>query len=164
MMITERYYFTNTLVNIKYPTLWDGFLKYKKIDENEPIGWLDMDNILVDICEINFYINIDKDTIYLSMDRDENYYVHQFEKHIKKVIKKSEEILNIKILSGEFNATEVKHEASQYKYIITCNDDKIILKKRVLNWALLNKSTLSSREEDEIANNIANLKLDSNKK
>ena len=151
-MIDDKYYFTKIM---KYPTLWHGFLAYKRIN-NEAIPWLDLDNILIDICDINFYISKDDNNIYLSVDRDECYYVNQFEKHIKKVIKEIEIKLQIKIESGEFNANEVKHNGSQFKYTICKNNDKIILKKIVLNWNLLNKN----RDDDEdVSDKISKLNI-----
>ncbi len=143
-MINEKYYFVNTNVNIKYPTLWDGYLNYTKNSSDVVINYLDIDNILVDICEINFYIHLQPETIYISLDRDENYYFHQFEKHIKPVIKKMEEIMNITIQYGEFNASEIKHDPNLFKYIITRKTDKIILQKQSLNWSILHKNDNTS--------------------
>jgi len=160
-MIKEKYYFLEKKgsdVNIKYPTLWDGFLKYER-KNNDPIEWLDLDNILIDICDINFYIHTDNDNIYLSVDRDESYYVHQFEKHIKKVIKLMEEKLDIIILEGSFNANEVKHNGSQYKYNISRDKDKIIVKKTILNWEIINKSR---DEDDHLINKVSKIRINKN--
>jgi hypothetical protein len=159
-MITEKYYFLekNSInINTKYPTLWDGYLTYER-KNSEYIEWLDLDTILVDICDINFYIHTDDKNIYLSIDRDEAYYVDQFEKHIKKVIKRAEEMLNITIISGEFNATEVKHNSCLYKYIISRNKDRIILRKKVLGW-----ENVGLRAEDDVSSKISKLKLDDDK-
>lgn len=159
-MITEKYYFLDKKcvdINTKYPTLWDGFLKYER-KSDQYIEWLDLDNILVDICDINFYIHTDNDSIFLSVDRDESYYAHQFEKHIKKIIKQTEEKLDINIISGIFNANEVKHNGSQYKYTISKDKDKIILKKTVLNWEILNKNR-DNDDENEITNKVSKIRI-----
>lgn len=146
--IDEKYYFTNTQLSKVYATLWNGFLKYKKLDDN-PISFLDMDNILVDICNINFYVNLDNDNINISLCQDEKYYYYQFELHIKKVIKKFEEYFNIQIISGEFNATELKHQGDQIKYTITkTSDNKISLKKRILNWENYEKKKKNNTENE----------------
>jgi hypothetical protein len=163
-MINEKYYFlvkTGVDINVTYPTLWHGYLKYKR-QNDDPIQWLDLDNILVDICNINFYIDIDDEHIHISLDRDENYYAHQFDTHIKKVIKQIEERLLIKILEGEFYANEVKHNGSQYKYNIICNTDKIILKKTILNWEILNKGNDKSSNKKSKPNSIDESTIKSN--
>jgi hypothetical protein len=55
-------------------------------------------------------------------------------------VEKIEEICDINITYGDFNATELKHDGNQYKYTITrAEDKKIILKKRVLNWEVFEK-------------------------
>lgn len=130
--IDNKYYFTDK--KLIYATVWSGSLKYQKLDDI-PIPYLDIDNILVDICNVNFYINLDSENINISLCQDEKYYTHQFEHHIKKIIKKFEEHFNINILSGEFNATELKHQGDQIKYTLTkSTDNKVSLKKKILNW------------------------------
>lgn len=149
--ISEKYYFMNTNLDTNYATLWNGFFKFDKFDCN-PIPYLDIDNILLDICDVNFYINLDleKNLLYISLCQDEKYYIYQFEKHIKKVIKKFEECLNIIITSAEFNATELKHEGYQYKYNVTRDiNNRIILKKRILNWENIDKKKQKKQERDE---------------
>jgi hypothetical protein len=148
-MINKKYYFVDTNLDVKYPTLWNGFLNFNK-NEDTVINFLDIDNILIDICNVNFYVNIDSNNIYLSLDQDEKYYFFQFEKHIKKVIKKIEEISEIYINYGEFNANELKHFGLQYKYNITrTNDTKIVLKKKTLQWD----------NDSNLCNELSNLKL-----
>ncbi len=135
----EIYYFTNTKLETSFPTLWNGYIHFKKIDTT-PIRLEDVDNILADICEINFYIKIDILHIYISMDQDEKYYHHQFEKHIKKIINKFEEMFNINVVNGIFNATELKHQGNQYRYRISKKiDNKIMVSKKVLNWEVIDK-------------------------
>ncbi len=147
----NRYYYENTHLETRYPTLWNGYLKYEKKINSVPLNVIDVDTILVDICDVNFYINIDDRNhgdykIYLSLCRDTDYYYTQFEKHIKKVIAKLEDFFNITIIDVEFYGTEVKHMGNQYKYTISKTDGKIVLKKRTLNWAVLDKnSTIDSK-------------------
>ena len=177
IMINEKYYFleksvTGIDINITYPTLWHGYLTYVKNDitDKSPINLLDIDNILIDICDNNFYLNNDSENIYISLDRDSKYYVEQFEKQIKKVIKQIEEMLYVTVTYGEFNATEIKHNGSQYKYTLTRNktDNKIILKKIILNWDVLDGSKKLKRHDsptknnnscDDIVNKMSNVKI-----
>ena len=149
----EIYYFTNTKLETSYPTLWNGYIYFKKND-NTPIRLEDVDNILCDICEINFYIKIDFLHIYISMDQDEKYYHYQFEKHIKKIINKFEEMFNINVINGIFNATEFKHQGNQYRYRISKKiNNKIMLSKKVLNWEVIDKKNVKA-ELDDICNEI----------
>ena len=148
----EIYYFTNTKLETSYPTLWNGYIYFKKND-NTPIRLEDVDNILADICDINFYIKIDIKIdilhIYISMDQDEKYYHHQFEKHIKKIINKFEEMFNINVIRGIFNATELKHQGNQYRYRISKkNDNKIMVSKKILNWEVIDKKNKKSDLDD----------------
>lgn len=127
-----KYYFDNMDLN-KYPTLWDGFLEYNVYSEllNERL----VSDIITEICDINFYINIHDDKIYMSICRDSDYYYYQFEQHIKHVITALENAFFINIENGQFNATEVKHQGNQYRYTISKNLDlSIVLKKKILNW------------------------------
>ena len=140
VIINEIYYFMNTNLNTIYSTLWRGYFKYIYNNETHIISGLDIDNILVDICDINFYLHIEDQCIFISLCQDEKYYIYQFEKHCKKIVEKIEEICDINITYGDFNATELKHDGNQYKYTITrAEDKKIILKKRVLNWEVFEK-------------------------
>ena len=133
-MDNKHYYYDGTTILTKYATLWDGYLKYSSKDIIPDFHIVE--DILVEICDINFYISVTEDHIYISLCQDSSYYAHQFEKHIKIVIKEFEDKFNISISNGKFNATEVKHQGDQYKYTITKDDisGRIILKKRVLNW------------------------------
>ena len=127
-----RYYFDNMDMN-RYPTLWDGFLHYSI--SNDLLTERNVYDIIIEICDIGFYINIHENNIYISLCRDSNYYYYDFEQHIKPIINKLESSLLINIELGEFNATEVKHQGNQYKYTILKNEDMTIsLKKRILNW------------------------------
>lgn len=152
----EIYYFTNTKLETSYSTLWSGYIYFKKID-NTPIRLEDVDNILVDICNINFYIKIDILHIYISMDQDEKYYHHQFEKHIKKIINKFEEMFNITVINGIFNATELKHQGNQYRYRISKKiDNKILVSKKVLNWEVIEKKNKKSELDDNFNDILKN--------
>ena len=159
-MISTKYYYMNTNINDIYPTLWDGYILYQNKDNN-PINIIDIDNILIDEFDINFYINIDTlcNKIYLSVDRDEKFYITIFEKKIKKVIKKIDEILNIYTISGEFSANEIKHHGTQYEYKISRNlNNSIILKRFDSN---LYESKRIHKDDDCEVNklNIDNLKI-----
>ena len=152
----EIYYFTNTKLETSYPTLWDGYIHFKKKDST-PIILQDIDNILIDICNINFYIKIDILHIYLSMDQDEKYYHYQFEKHIKKIINTFEEMFNINVINGIFNATELKHQGNQYRYRISKKiDNKIMVSKKVLSWEVIDKKNKKT-EWDNICDNLDKL-------
>ena len=136
--IKDKYYFDNTNLLTKYGTLWDGFLKFNfniqnwKMPENMNSV---LSDILVEICDINFYTNIIENNIYISLDTDSYFYYYDFEKTIKSAIIEIEKKFEININYGEFNAIEVKHYSNQYKYIISKNDDNsILLKKKTLNW------------------------------
>jgi hypothetical protein len=128
---TPKYYFDNTDILNHYPTIWHGYL-YTKIDEpylNENSIW-PLNDILVEICDVNFYIYLINNYIYLSICTDSRYYAANFEKHIRKAIKALEKKLNINIEKGEFFANECKPMGIQYKYtILKDSDDKISLKK-----------------------------------
>jgi len=99
-------------------------------------------NSLSAVTGLNFYRHHDEDHVYLSLDADENYYFSSFEKHIFKIIKQLEKKFTIFIENAEFYAFECKHFGNQYKYNITRNkenNNKIILKKKVLNWEKFDK-------------------------
>jgi hypothetical protein len=136
--IKDKYYFDNTNLLTKYGTLWDGFLTFNfniqnwKIPENMNSV---LSDILVEICDINFYTNIIENNIYISLDTDSYFYYYDFEKTIKSAIIEIEKKFEINVNYGEFNAIEVKHYSNQYKYTISKNDDNsILLKKKTLNW------------------------------
>jgi hypothetical protein len=137
----KKYYFEDTTLNTKYPTLWNGYLLYNgeniSISENYyQRSNRDLDDLLVDICDVNFYVTLIDNNIYLSVCGDSSFYYYNFEKTIKKAIKKIEKKFNINITESEFFATELKPMGNQYKYSTSKNDgdDKIILKKKTLNW------------------------------
>lgn len=140
-----KYYFESDICNLqtRYVTLWHGFLKYdgSKIPiTNEHIMghkkqlYNDvLNDIFIEICEYNFYISLIDDCIYISSDFDGFYYYDSFEKHIKNVIIKIETTFNININNGEFHANEMKHHGNSYRYNISKNGDKIVLKRKLLN-------------------------------
>jgi hypothetical protein len=144
-MINQKYYYEDPKyekIFKKYITLWNGYLKGNKEKWFKKEDYTKASDIITEICDINFYRHHDEDHLYLSLDADENYYYDSFEKHIFKMIKKLEKECNIFIESAEFYAFECKHFGNQYKYNIDRNKDKnnkIILKKKILNWDKLNK-------------------------
>ena len=96
-----------------------------------------INNIIIEISNINYYINYDNNIIYLSIENDGNYYDYiKFEKDIRPIIIKISELFNNKFINGEFTGVEYKPDGFQYKYRIF-NDEKnnkITMKKRILNW------------------------------
>ena len=144
-MIDQKYYYEDpkyTKVFEKYPTLWNGYLQGNKDKWFKKEDYSKVGDEITEICDINFYRHHDEDHLYLSLDSDENYYHSSFEKHIFKLIKKLEKKFDIFIEKAEFYAFECKHFANQYKYNITRNkenDNKIILKKKVINWQKFDK-------------------------
>ena len=147
----SKYYFEDTTLNTKYPTLWNGYLLYNgqniSVSENY---WQrsnrDLDNLLTEICEINFYVSIIDNRIHISVCGDSFFYYYNFEKTIKKVIKKIEKKFNINITESEFFATELKHMGNQYKYNTSRDEknEKIILKKKTLNWTTYENKNIDS--------------------
>ena len=139
-MENNKYYFQNTIVETEFPTLWDGYLTYEadkliEISDNYfQKSNRELDDLLQEICDIHFYVSLIDNTIYLSICRDSHFYYQDFEKNIKKIIKEIEIKFNISIKSGQFNANEVKHGGSQYKYTINKDNDKISVKRKILNW------------------------------
>jgi hypothetical protein len=105
--------------------------KYKNIINNI------INNIIIEISNINYCINYDNNIIYLSIENDGNYYDYiKFEKDIRPIIIKISELFNNKFINGEFTGVEYKPDGFQYKYRIF-NDEKnnkITMKKRILNW------------------------------
>jgi hypothetical protein len=156
----KRYYFDKTDLDSKYSTLWNGFLEYDSNnieltqDREEKNTNKELDDILSEICNINFYIYLLDSKIYISLCQDQKYYYYDFEKDIKKVISEIEIKFKVKINYGEFNATEIKHYGNQYKYTITKDkNSKIILKKKVLNWEIKKKT------KDDISKEMEKLKI-----
>ena len=145
MEVNTRYYFDNTHINERFCTVWYGFLQY----EGNPITLSGnyyqksnriLDDLLTEICDIHFYINLVDNRIYISVDNDVKYYTYDFEKHIKDMILRIEHTFSIHIFVGEFNAIEYKPDSNQYKYTISRHvDKKVILKKKILNWSVYNK-------------------------
>ena len=166
----KRYYYDGYELDKKYATLWNGFLDYNSnnIEYTKDRGDntnRELDDLVTDICDINFYIYLLDSKIYISLCQDAKYYYYQFEKDIKKVIIEIENKFNVKIDYGEFNATELRHNGDQYKYTITKNiDAKIVLKKKILNW---NNYELKSnktnkkikKNEEDIIKDIENIKI-----
>lgn len=158
------YYYLNTNLDKNYATLWKGYLYFKRND-NIPINLNDVDTILVDICNINFYIKIDLLHIYLSMDQDEKYYYYQFEKHINKVMNEFEKMFNISIINGIFNAEELRHDGNKYRYLISKKkDNKIKLIKKILNWEIYDKKNKkdnydNSDKSEDLINELNKLSI-----
>ena len=139
--MTTKYYFEKTILEKKYATLWDGYLTYEgNIPISHDYSNKELDDILTEICDVNFYVSIMDNNIYLSVCSDFHFYITNFEKTIKKAIKNINDKFKVKIKEGHFNALEVKHSGNQYRYIIRIDDsdnNKYILKKKVLNWSVL---------------------------
>lgn len=161
----KRYYFDGCDHDKKYATLWNGFLEYNSniivlTQDKEKNTNKILDDLVSDICNINFYIYLFDSKIYISLCQDEKYYYYQFEKDIKKVISEIENKFKVKIYYGEFNATEIKHQGNQYKYTITKDEEsKIILKKKILNWDYFESKKIKIKKIDNIFKNIEDLKI-----
>lgn len=163
----KRYYYDGYNLDNNYATLWNGFLEYNSNiieltqDRVEKNTNRELDNLLTDICDINFYIYILDSKIYISLCQDAKYYYYAFEKDIKKVISEIEDKFKVKIDYGEFNATELKHHGNQYKYTITKDEtSKIILKKKILNWDNYeSKIKKLKKNKGDITKDIENLKI-----
>lgn len=141
--MSDRYYFHFPRTDTCYQTVWSGYLQIQEskplIDESKKD---ELRDILIDTCEQNFYIKYDNNHICLSLDLDTYYFYYEFEKHIKKVVRQIEEKNNTYIDFGEFFGTECKNKGNQYKYTIKKKEDKIVLKKKILNWDTFeNKAT-----------------------
>lgn len=165
IMATVKYYFESYNLQTRYYTIWHGFLKYDGnqipinsehiLNTNSKILYnIDLSDIFTEICQLNFYISLIDNYIYISHDMDELYYYHQFEKSIKNAIKETELKFNIVINNGEFYGNELKHNGNQYKYTISRKDDKIILKKKILNW-----DSKKNDEKDLLSTSIKNMKI-----
>jgi len=151
-MSNSKYYYDNNpyFNKDKYKTLWNGYLAYK-IDDTYISDERQLNDILVDVCERNFYITLQENYIYLSFDSDEYLYHYQFEKMIKPSINKIQENFKIFIEEGEFYATEIKHCGNQYKYTINQsinhdNEKKITIKKKTMNWENYEKAKISKKK------------------
>ena len=138
--MSKKYYFDIPYIR-KYETIWYGYLEFDNIKDYD-ISLL-YDNF-TELFDINFYINIDDNKMYLSIDNDWNFYGYdRFENDIRNIITHIEKYLSkneiINFISGEFTAIEYKPDGNQYKYKLTNNLDekKINIKKRVLNWSII---------------------------
>lgn len=175
-MTTIKYYFESCNIQTRYLTIWHGFLKYDGnqipvnrehlLSSNSKLLYnIDLNDIFCEIFQLNFYISLINNYIYISHDMDEFYYYHQFEKSIKNAIKETELAFNIVITNGEFYANEIKHNGNQYKYTISKKNDKIILKKKILNWDTNNSKKVKNEEKDEkdekdlLLTSIKNMKI-----
>ena len=135
--MSTKYYFDLPYTR-KYDTIWYGYLEFDRISDDFNVSLLN--DILVEIADINFYINIENNKIYLSIDNDGNYYDNnKFENNIRNIITQISKIYSINFLNGEFTGIEYKPDGNQYKYKITNNigEHKIDIKKRVLNWDII---------------------------
>jgi hypothetical protein len=56
--IKVKYYFDNTNLLTKYGTLWDGFLNFNLINQLPSDANTIISDILVEICDINFFTNV----------------------------------------------------------------------------------------------------------
>lgn len=141
ILIMNKKYYYDDIDNHKFPTLWNGFLRYSGISipsytdfseqSDEPLS-----NVLEKLCKTNFYISLIDNYIYMSRGINNNfYYTSDFEKFIKSMIRETEKKFDVVITDGEFYAKEVKHNGTEYKYNILKDDkDKIILKRKTLNF------------------------------
>jgi hypothetical protein len=135
--MSKKYYFDVPYTR-KYDTIWYGYLEFDSINDDFNVSLLN--DVLVEITNINFYINIENNKIYLSIDNDGNYYDNnKFENNIRNIITQISKIYSINFLNGEFTGIEYKPDGNQYKYKISNNigENKIDIKKRVLNWDII---------------------------
>jgi hypothetical protein len=142
--MSKKYYF-DELQNNKFDTIWYGFIEFDTLNNNilnDNIKMSNITDIIVDISNVNFYIFIEENRLYLSLDNDRYYYTYTcFEKTIREIIYKLIEYLSgdninkIEFINGEFTGVEYKPNGCQYKYKLTKIDNKISLKKRILNWS-----------------------------
>lgn len=137
--MSKKYYFDIPYTR-KYETIWYGFLEFDNIKDNTNTSLLN--DIIVEITNINFYINIEDNKIYLSVDNDGNYYDNnRFENDIRNIITQISKNCFINFLNGEFTGVEYKPDGNQYKYKIINTEHKIDIKKRVLNWNIIKPKT-----------------------
>lgn len=163
----KKYYFDNTNIDTNYSTIWYGFLIYDsnktpiQISENyHQVSNRILDDLLSELCDNNFYVNIINNHIHISLCQDSKYYYYQFEKDIKIVVKEIERIFHVTIESGEFNATECKYNGNQYKYTISKGkDNNVILKKRILNWETHDTKKKRINKIDNLSKSASNLSI-----
>jgi hypothetical protein len=141
--MSKKYYFDIPYTR-KYETIWYGYLEFDKKIECFINNISLLNEVITEITNISFYINIEDNKMYLSVDNDGNYYgSSRFENDIRNIITHIEKYLSknevINFISGEFTAIEYKPDGNQYKYKLTNNLDekKIDIKKRVLNWSII---------------------------
>lgn len=142
--MSKKYYFDLPYTK-KYETIWYGYLEFDKIKDcniSDDISLLN--EVITEITNISFYINIEDNKIFLSVDNDWNYYGYdRFENDIRNIITHIEKHLSknevVNFISGDFTAIEYKPDGNQYKYKLANNLDqkKIDIKKRVLNWSII---------------------------
>ena len=168
----QKYYFDSTNIDTNYSTIWYGFLIYDNSKNNISISenYFQKSNRLLDdlLCELtdtNFYVNIINNHIHISICQDSKYYYYQFEKDIKNIIKEIENKFIVSIEGGEFSAVECKYNGNQYKYTISKNKDKnIILKKRILNWENYESKKRKLNKIDELSKSTNELSIQDNHK
>lgn len=142
--MSKKYYFDLPYTK-KYETIWYGYLEFDKIKDYDISDNISLLNeVITEITNISFYINIEDNKIYLSVDNDGNYYSsNRFENDIRNIITHIEQYLSkngiVNFINGEFTAIEYKPDGNQYKYKLTNNltEHKIDIKKRVLNWDII---------------------------
>jgi hypothetical protein len=141
--MSKKYYFDIPYIK-KYETIWYGYLEFDKKIESFINNISLLNEVITEITNISFYINIEDNKIYLSIDNDGNYYgSNRFENDIRNIITHIEQHLSknevVNFLNGEFTGVEYKPDGDQYKYKLTNNltEHKIDIKKRVLNWSII---------------------------
>ena len=141
--MSKKYYFDLPYIR-KYETIWYGYLEFDKKIEIFINDISLLNDNFTELFDISFYINIENNKMYLSIDNDWNYYGYdRFENDIRNIITHIEKHLSknevVNFVSGEFTAIEYKPDGNQYKYKITNNltEHKIDIKKRVLNWSII---------------------------
>jgi len=141
--MSKKYYFDLPYIK-KYETIWYGYLEFDKKIEIFINDISLLNDNFTELFDISFYINIEDNKMYLSIDNDWNYYGYdRFENDIRNIITHIEKHLSknevVNFVSGEFTAIEYKPDGNQYKYKITNNltEHKIDIKKRVLNWSII---------------------------
>lgn len=161
--MSKKYYFENTQLNNIYSTIWYGELLYQGNQIPISLNYYqnsnkELDDILVDNLGANFYVNLINNNIYISLCSDTKFYYYDFEKKIKNTISKIEDFFKIDINSGNFNADELKHDGNKLKYNISKNkDNKIILRKKILNWLVYESK--KKKLSENIIENFENLEI-----
>jgi hypothetical protein len=162
-MATSRYYYDNCahFNKDKYKTLWNGYLTYNIDDpyiksESES----ELNDLIVEICERNFYITLEENYIYLSFDSDEYLYHYEFEKTLKPLIVAIQNKFKISNIEGEFFATEIKHCGNQYKYIIhECINEELMSESESQKKLKITKKTLNWDNYEKLKTDKSNKKI-----